>query len=290
MDKAILWLFALSVILSFNGCTPENKLADTNDLVACFNSRGRWERFQNATLMYGEKITKEAGELLLFDTSEIDKIYRKAAHVFEADSNIVYYMYGVASSDSILSEWRVRSFRNNEMVSDALLLKFFEDDRHYHDYWFDGNQMTLSTRKVGGLRYHTYFHFEHGEVINDTTIIVPVFKSKVLWPDLGRKVLLSNRNHNNEEQDYKAEIILKGTSSKFFGGGKSCPRYMIVELDTPYKGFQFIQTNSYINQYTSIYGLVNDSLELRMIECFEPSYWPVQEPVFLERDIYLEYQ
>ena len=107
---------------------------------------------------------------------------------------------------------------------------------------------------------------------------------------MGRRVQLADGYYNNETRENNKQIMASGKIVELFGGGKSCPIFMMIDLDTPYRGFQYLQANHYINAYTTIYGLASDSLELRMVECFEPSYWPVKEPVFLKKDIYLEYE
>jgi len=58
---------------------PPNKTAD---LISYFNAKGRYNRFANASLMFGEQLTPSAKKVLQFDTLSEQYIYRKAAHVF----------------------------------------------------------------------------------------------------------------------------------------------------------------------------------------------------------------
>lgn len=272
------------------GCNAENKLSSTDKLITYFNSKGRWQRFQNSSLIFGENLTTEVGKSLQFKPDNLKNTYRKVAHVFDTDSSITYFMYGLASSDSVLSELRVRSLRNADVVDDNLILQYSGENQLYHDYWFNENMMILYSRKSEHLTHYSYFLFEDGEVINKTLIPDTVFQVHRLLPEPGQRVKLSDGYYTTETRENKKETIATGRITKVFGGGKSCRTYMMIELDVPFQGYNFIQVNFSINSYTSVHGLLNDSLELRPIRCFEPSEWPIRDPVFLKKNIYIEYQ
>jgi len=149
--------------------------------------------------------------------------------------------------------------------------------------------MTFYTRKNQYLTHYSLYVLEEGQIINKTLIPDTIFGQHGLVSEIGLQIRLLDGYYTNEEKQDNRQTIATGKIIESFGGGKSCHIYSLVELDQTYKGFSFLQINYLINAYTNVYGLSSDSLILKPVECFEPSYWPVEEPVFLEEGIYIEY-
>ncbi|MCI4670515.1 MAG: hypothetical protein MRZ79_20430 [Bacteroidia bacterium] len=290
--KILVFILTQLMLLALGGCQKNDKPSSIQELESYFNSKGRWNRFENSTLMFGESISKNAVNLLKFDEKESHKLYRKAAYKFEEDDEIVYFVYGVASSELTLSELRIRSFKNDSLVDDELIINYSKDNNLIHDYYFDDDMMVISSRDEKNKFHYSYFLFSQGVITNKTMTSDTIFSEQEIKPELGRKVILSVGFHDAERGQNVKDRIAAGRVLKTFGGSKTCSRYMIIELDLPYKGYDLVQVEYSLNSFSDLHGLHSDSIRQWQADtrCFEPSTWPIEEPKLLKEDVFVEYE
>ncbi|MEO0727945.1 MAG: hypothetical protein AAFZ63_25590 [Bacteroidota bacterium] len=94
------------------------------ELADHFNSKGRYARFVNSSLLFGDTLTLSQSALLKFDSTLLhEKIYRKAAYQIYSDpDSIIYFMYGLSRQESVLDEVRIRSFKRDSLLGDFLII------------------------------------------------------------------------------------------------------------------------------------------------------------------------
>ncbi len=298
-------ILTVSILMLLCGCysndpknaneVKEEAINNTTDLIAFFNKKGKYPRFKNSDLIFGDSVNTWVKELLQFDESgkikASDKIFRKSAYVFEDKTDtLIYFMYGYSRQDSILDELRMRSFKNDSLIDDFLIIDFLKYPNVSYNYQINEDVLIVVSTKGLDKTHHSFIQLIDGRMSDCTIVPDTIFRRQDYMPIIGQKVRIYDNFKTKKLVLDEKEYPLTGTIVKGYGGGKSCTAYMMIQIKkAPNLKYEYLQTEQNINNQVSLYGLRNDSLELREQYCFDPSYWPVDEPVLIKSPVYIEY-
>ncbi|MEL6656138.1 MAG: hypothetical protein AAFP77_13295 [Bacteroidota bacterium] len=265
------------------------------ELADHFNSKGRYARFVNSSLLFGDTLTLSQSALLKFDSTRLhEKFYRKAAYQIYGDpDSIIYFMYGLSRQESILDEVRIRSFKRDSLRGDFLIIDLdkypaVSYDYRYDDYLYDDPVLIVQSMNEVKETHYSFYAFREGAMINETIVPDTIFKRHDLLPsyDQGVKVYDDFKNKTLTIGDQQLKV--KGRITEAFRG-EDCQTHIIVRLDKDLSGFRYIYFDERLSDVSNLYGLHSDSLIEGKEACLKVSGKPYEELTMIKEEVYFEY-
>lgn len=220
----------------------------------------------------------------------LNKIYRKSAFKIIEEKDTSYgFIYGISSDRVSLDELRIKVCDTNRVLNDTLLISKLQFAANRYDYTLDNNLLTVIAYNSKKETHKTYYTISRGALINETFIPNTIFKRQDLRPDRGRRVIIYDNFENKTVSINGKSTKLTGKIHKFYGSGKSCPSYMMIKLDNKQiikSGF--VQVRDVIYNTSTLHELKNSDLIISK-DCFSDAYFPKEEPIFLKKQVYIEY-
>jgi hypothetical protein len=286
--NGILFLLDALIIL---GCDARVSVESYKDLVEYFNGKGRYPRFENSELIFGDTINAEKRRILKFDSiGNAVRIYRKAAYRSKDDPDaIVYFMYGLSKEDAILNEVRIRSFKRDTLIGDYLIINLDKDRSIIYDYWFEEPTLIVEARNTSKATHYSYFRFHEGQIVNTTFVPDTLFRRTDLVPELGSMVRIYDDFGDKLLRIGDQEINVRGKIIQRFRG-EDCRDHMIVELIDSLLGYKFLLVDYQLNATTSVSGLQNDRLIEGREACLKTSGKPESEAEKIKEKAYIDYE
>lgn len=281
--------FSFLVIL-LNCNSLENKVQNKHDLVDFFNSKGRYDRFTNSNLNFGESLNSSVKGILLLDSNSKIKYYRNCAFSkTNGDKTINYFIYGTSVSDSLVSQLRIRSLKNKTLIDDKLIFDFNKKSNLSFDYWVGDNILRFYSRKENGKAHFSEFLLNEGLITNIPFIPDSIFRRLDYIPVAGQKVRIFDDFSSKKLEINGIKSSMTGTITRLYGS--KCGFYMIIRLDkNDLVSDSFVATSNVINNSTELFKLNNDQTEERTDICFIDGSWPVEEPVLIKNKVYIEFK
>ncbi|WP_020538972.1 hypothetical protein [Lewinella cohaerens] len=283
--NGILLILSLVIVL---GCETKTEIYNHEDVVEYFNSKGRYPRFVNSDLLFGDTIGAEIKKILEFDPK--DRVYRKAAYQLKNDQDaIIYFMYGLSRIEPMLSQVRIRSFKRDSLAGDFLIIDLDKDSSISYDYWFDEPMLIVEARNKLDETHYSYYRFYEGQIINTTFVPDTIFKKTDLMPRLGSIVQIYDEFNDKLLRIGDQEESTSGKIIKMFRG-EDCREHMILALTDSLLGYKYLLVDYQFDATTSISGLQNDSLIEGREACLKISAKPPGEIQWLKEKAYIDYQ
>ena len=286
--NGVLFLLVVIIILGCEATVKEEKL---KDLFEYFNGKGRYPRFTNSELIFGDTINAEKRKVLKLDSigNEV-RIYRKAAYRITADPDaIIYFMYGLSKEDAILNEVRIRSFKRDTLIGDYLIINLDKDRSIIYDYWFEEPTLIVEAKNTSKAKHYSYYRLHGGQIINTTFVPDTLFRRTVLFPELGTMVRIYDDFDDKVLRIGDQEISVRGKIIQRFRG-EDCRDHMIVELADSLLGYKFLLVDYQLNATTSLSGLQNDRLVEGREACLKTSGRPEGEAEEIKEKAYIDYE
>lgn len=282
----MMWV-CLGMMWALVSCEEPPKAWTHEGLILHFNSKGRYARFSNSQLIFGDSVGQGIKEKLGLDSAD-NKIYRKAAHTYyaEADS-FIYYMYGVAVSDSVMKEVRIRTYKNRNFISDFQIIDLLKDEIIAYDYEFLDNEIIIVAANPSRRTHRTHLSIEDGYVVDHTIIPDTIYRRQDYGFVKGDEVRIYNdfatRTLKLEDRPY----VLEGQVVEVYKERGFRPK-MIVELNgDELLGYKYLGLGSYRNRTSKLDGLTNPTLIIPsgypeyMVELREPPH-PLRIRAYVE--------
>lgn len=280
--------YFLVILLSCN--SSENKVQNKQVLVDYFNSKGRYDRFTNCNLNFGESLNSKVKGLLLLDSNSKIKYYRNCAFSkINGDETINYFIYGTSVSDSLVSQLRIRSLKNKTLIDDKLIFDFNKKSNLSFDYWVDDNIIRFYSRMENGKAHYSEFQLNKGQITNISFIPDSIYRRLDYIPEVGQKVRIFEDFSSKKLEINGITSTMTGTINQHYGD--KCGFYIIIRLDkNDLVSDSFVATSNVINNSTELFKLNNDQTEERTDICFIDGSWPVEEPVLIKNKVYIEFK
>ncbi len=280
--------YFLVILLSCN--SSENKVQNKQVLVDYFNSKGRYDRFTNCNLNFGESLNSKVKGLLLLDSNSKIKYYRNCAFSkISGEDTINYFMYGTSVSDSLVSQLRIRSLKNKTLIDDKLIFDFNKKSNLSFDYWVDDNILRFYSRMGNGKAHYSEFRLNKGLITNISFIPDSIYRRLDYIPKVGQKVRIYDDFSSKKVEINGIKSTMTGTITQHYGD--KCGFYIIIRLDkNELLSDSFVTTSSVINNPTKLFKLKNDQTEERTNICLTNGSWPVEEPVLIKDKVYIEFK
>lgn len=259
MSRLIYGMLFLFVVFIVFGCGATGEVENNKDLVEYFNGKGRYPRFTNSELIFGDTINAEKRKVLKLDSigNEV-RIYRKAAYRITADPDaFIYFMYGLSKEDAILNEVRIRSFKRDTLIGDYLIISLDKDRSIIYDYWFEEPTLIVEARNASKAKHYSYYRFLEGQIINTTFVPDTLFRRTDLIPESGTMVRIYDDFDDKLLRIGDQRISVRGKIIQRFRG-EDCRDHMIVELLDSLLGYKFLLVDYQLSATTSLSGLQND--------------------------------
>ena len=289
-------IFFISLILAVS-CDKEPAIKTQHELAKFFNSKGRYSRFRNSTLIFGDTISLEQRTLIKLDSTWPKyRIYRKAAYIITSDpDSIIYFMYGLSKGDSILKEVRIRSFKKDTLVGDFLIINLDKDqtlsyDYLYSDYYLlDNPELIVKATNSLEETHYSYYELYNGKIVNTTDVPDTVFRRQDLLPTIGHRVRIYD--------DFNSKALLVGEQRRIVEGkivnvfrGEDCKMHLLLQLTKDLLGFEYVLTDLGFSSLSRIYGVQNDILVEGKEACLKVSAKPKGEKVLIIEKAYIDNQ
>lgn len=274
-------IFAYVVII-FASCF-DNPVVD---LVEYFNSRKKYERFENVSLIFGNKIDEKECAILFYDKKyECELIYSKSAYEFKEDS-CEYFMYGVSKENNLLDELRMRSLKNGVVIDDQLLIKFDLSNNIFYDYITYESEIIISRKREKNEVHYSFFRFDNGEIFEETIIPDTIWRKEY-------GILKGNRIRVFDDFNTKT-VSISGERVELSGKiensyrGEGCYYYALAEIDqkTHFDHSYFIIT---INDHgrTNLSFLKSNEL-ISEEYCMKGGMNPKSTPLLITEKVFFE--
>jgi hypothetical protein len=285
--KFLLFSF-LVILLSCNSI--ENKVQNKQVLVDYFNSKGRYDRFTNCNLNFGESLNSKVKGLLLLDSNSKIKYYRSCAFSkISVEDTINYFIYGTSVSDSFVSQLRIRSLKNKILTDDQLIFDFNKKSNLSFDYRVDDNMIRFYSRMENGKAHYSEFLLNEGLITNISFIPESIYRRLDFIPKIGQKVRIYDDFSSKKVEINGIKSSMTGIITQQYGD--KCGFYMIIRLDkNDLVSDPFVATSNVINNPTQLFKLINDQTEERTNLCITNGSWPIEEPVLIKNKVYIEFK
>ncbi len=283
--------FKFSILVMLLSCNSlENKVQNKQVLVDYFNSKGRYERFTNCNLNFGESLNSKIQGLLLLDSNSKIKYYRNCAFSkISGNDTINYFIYGTSVSDSFVSQLRIRSLKNKILTDDQLIFDFNKKSNLSFDYWVDDNMIRFYSRMENGKAHYSEFQLNEGLITNISFIPDSIYRRLDYIPEAGQKVRIFDDFSSKKVEINGIKSSMTGIITNLYGS--KCGFYMIIHLDkNDLVSDSFVATSNVINNHTELFKLNNDQTEERTNLCITNGSWPIEEPVLIKDKVYIEFK
>ncbi|MEM7297510.1 MAG: hypothetical protein AAF391_04505 [Bacteroidota bacterium] len=296
MSRTLITTSLFSSIILLISCDTQPTTGVHDELITFFNSEGRYPRFTNSRLIFGDTISVEQRMLLQFDTEQVGKsIYRKAAYTFpnSADPSI-YFIYGVSKKDAVLHQVRIRSFRGDSLIGDFLIIDLDKHPSLTYDYWYDDHLYDEPTIVVQAMNrakasHHSFYSFQHGQIINTTIVPDTIFRRRDMLASFGQRISIYDDFKNKTLTIGKKEIKAEGRLTQYFRG-EDCSNHIIVQLDDTVMGYEYIYFDETLSDVAALHGLQSDSLIQGKEACLKGSAKPYSELTLLKEKVFFDYR
>lgn len=297
MTKTINIILLHLCVIFIASCDTQPSLSNHQDLVDFFNDKGKYPRFTNSSLNFGDTIDLSIKNLLQFNLGRFnDKIYRKAAYQFVDDQeSISYFMYGLSKEEFTLDEVRIRSFKYDSLIGDFLLIDLYKNKSLNYDYLYDDYQYdepTLVVKAMNSLKetHYSFYSFYQGRIINNTIVPDTIFRRHDLLSKTGQKIMIYDDFDSKTLTIGNEKTIVTGSIKRLFRG-EDCEKHLIVQLNKKLLGFSYLYLDEKISDMSSLYGLETDSLIEGREACLKVSGKPFSERKLIQEEVvYIDYK